>query len=166
MTETTLDIVPWVWERLRIIPDPEVPVITITELGVVRNVEWDGKHLRITITPTYTGCPAMTLFTAEIRAALHEMGFDDVEINTVYAPAWTTDWLSEEAKMKLKQYGIAPPVQPVASADDLFAPPPVVPCPRCDSEQTHESSRFGSTACKSLYICDHCKEPFEYFKHF
>ena len=103
MTETTLDIVPWVWERLRIIPDPEVPVITITELGVVRNVEWDGKHLRITITPTYTGCPAMTLFTAEIRAALHEMGFDDVEINTVYAPAWTTDWLSEEAKMKLKK---------------------------------------------------------------
>lgn len=155
-----------IWERLEQIPDPEVPVITITELGVVRDIDWDGEQLTITITPTYTGCPAMSLFTAEIRAAMHEMGFKKLEIKTVFSPAWTTDWMSDAAKEKLRRYGIAPPVQSVTSPDDLFAPPPQVPCPHCGSVHTHETSRFGSTACKSLYTCDDCREPFEYFKHF
>jgi ring-1,2-phenylacetyl-CoA epoxidase subunit PaaD len=155
-----------VWERLGLIPDPEVPVISILELGIVRDVRWDGKQLTITITPTYTGCPAMTLFAAEIRAAMHDQGIDNVQLETVYAPAWTTDWLSAEAKEKLKKYGIAPPVKNAVSADDLFAEPPAVPCPRCGSEHTTLKSQFGSTACKSLYLCGDCKEPFEYFKHF
>jgi ring-1,2-phenylacetyl-CoA epoxidase subunit PaaD len=160
------DVEQKVWARLAEIPDPEVPVITITELGVVRDVQWDGSELAITITPTYTGCPAMSLFTAEIRAAMHEWGFDNVKINTVFSPAWTTDWLSQSAREKLRQYGIAPPVQHTANPDDLFAPPPAVPCPRCGSAHTHEQSRFGSTSCKALYLCDSCHEPFEYFKHF
>jgi ring-1,2-phenylacetyl-CoA epoxidase subunit PaaD len=154
-----------VWERLAMIPDPEIPVITIVELGVVRDVQWDGTQLRIFITPTYTGCPAMNLFVAEIKAAMHEQGFDNLEIKTVYSPAWTTDWLTPEAKVKLRRYGIAPPVMNAAD-EDPFAPPPAVPCPRCDAEHTTLVSQFGATACKSLYVCDVCKEPFEYFKHF
>ena len=154
-----------VWERLALIPDPEIPVISILDLGVVRDVRYDGKKLDIVITPTYTGCPAMHLFVAEIRAAMHDQGLDDIEISTVYAPPWTTDWLSPEAKEKLRRYGIAPPVQQ-ATDDDPFAPPPLVPCPRCDSGNTHLVSQFGATACKSLYTCNDCKEPFEYFKHF
>ena len=153
-----------IWQRLAQIPDPEVPVITITELGVVRGVQWDGDKLTVTITPTYTGCPAMSLFAAEIRAALHDMGFQNMELRTVYSPAWTTDWLSDAAREKLRHYGIAPPVAP--ATDDPFAPPPVVPCPRCGSAHTRERSTFGSTACKALYVCEECKEPFEYFKHF
>jgi len=154
-----------VWERLALIPDPEVPVISILDLGVVRSVRYNGTTLEIVITPTYTGCPAMSLFMAEIRAAMHDQGFDQVEIKTVYSPPWTTDWLSAEAKEKLRKYGIAPPV-PGAISDDPFAPPPVVPCPRCDSKNTTLVSQFGATACKSLYTCKDCKEPFEYFKHF
>lgn len=154
-----------VWERLSLIPDPEVPVISILDLGVVRKVHYNGEKLEITITPTYTGCPAMGLFVAEIKAAMHDQGFDQVDILTVYSPAWTTDWLSPEAKEKLRKYGIAPPVQD-AAGDDPFAPPPAVPCPRCDSKNTSLVSQFGATACKALYTCDDCKEPFEYFKHF
>lgn len=153
-----------VWERLALIPDPEIPVISITELGVVRDVQWDGRQLKIVITPTYTGCPAMQLFVAEIRGAMHEQGFDDVVIETVYSPAWTTDWISPEAKEKLRKYGIAPPVK--GASDDPFSEPPVVLCPRCGSEHTTLQSQFGATACKALYTCDDCKEPFEYFKHF
>lgn len=164
MKTDTTGIEELIWERLALIPDPEVPVISITELGVVRDVEWDGRQLRIVITPTYTGCPAMQLFVAEIKAAMHEQGFDDLVIETVYSPAWTTDWLSPEAKEKLRNYGIAPPVK--GASDDPFAKPPVVPCPRCGSEHTALKSQFGATACKALYVCQDCKEPFEYFKHF
>lgn len=107
----------------------------------------------------------MHLFVAEIKAAMHEQGFDNLEIKTVYSPAWTTDWITPEAKDKLRRYGIAPPVISAAD-DDPFAPPPIVPCPRCGAEDTHLVSQFGATACKSLYTCHSCKEPFEYFKHF
>jgi ring-1,2-phenylacetyl-CoA epoxidase subunit PaaD len=159
------DIEELVWERLALIPDPEIPVITIVELGVVRDVRWDGHALTIFITPTYTGCPAMHLFVAEIKAAMHEQGFDQLHIETVYSPAWTTDFLTPEAKDKLRKYGIAPPVK-TADEDDPFAEPPPIPCPRCESENTQLVSQFGATACKSLYTCSDCKEPFEYFKHF
>lgn len=155
-----------VWERLAHIPDPEIPVLSILELGVVRDVQWDGEGLKIIITPTYTGCPAMSLFAAEIRAVLHAQGIETVELETVFAPSWNTDWLSTEAKAKLKKYGIAPPVHSRTDASDLFVEGPAVPCPRCDSEHTVLKSQFGSTACKSLYLCKDCLEPFEYFKHF
>lgn len=161
---TNADIEELVWERLSLIPDPEIPAITIVELGVVRDVQWDGRQLRIVITPTYTGCPAMNLFVAEIKAAMHDQGFDNLEIITVYSPAWTTDWLTPVTKEKLRKYGIAPPVQ--SGDDDLFAAPPIVPCPRCAAENTRLVSQFGATACKALYVCEVCKEPFEYFKHF
>lgn len=154
-----------VWERLALIPDPEIPVISITELGIVREVQYNGEQLRIVITPTYTGCPAMQVFAAEIRAAMHDMGFDDVVIETSYSPAWTTDWITPAALGRLRQYGIAPPVKPAPGADPL-AEPPVVPCPRCGSKKTTLRSRFGATACKAFYVCETCKEPFEYFKHF
>jgi ring-1,2-phenylacetyl-CoA epoxidase subunit PaaD len=152
-------------ERLALIPDPEIPVISILELGVVRDVRYDGQLLELDITPTYTGCPAMHLFVAEIKAAMHDQGLDNVQINTLYSPAWTTDWLSAEAREKLRRYGIAPPVQSAADTDP-FADPPTVPCPRCDSKHTSLVSQFGATACKSLYTCQDCQEPFEYFKHF
>lgn len=154
-----------VWERLALIPDPEIPVVSITELGIVREVRYEGNRLRIVITPTYTGCPAMQLFVAEIRAAMHDMGIDEVAVDTVYSPAWTTDWISPAALERLRQYGIAPPVKP-APGDDPLAEPKVVPCPHCGSEETTLRSQFGATACKALYVCNSCKEPFEYFKHF
>ncbi len=157
------DVEKMVWEYLALIPDPEVPVLSILELGVVRAVRFDGSRLKITITPTYTGCPAMSLFVAEIRALMHVHGIDDVEIETVYSPAWTTDWLPAEAKEKLRKYGIAPPIaEPVGHFGEL----PAVPCPRCGSANTAVKSEFGSTACKALYTCHDCREPFEYFKHF
>lgn len=165
MVTTLSGIEELVWERLSLIPDPEIPVISILELGIVRDVRYDGEMLEIVITPTYTGCPAMNLFVAEIKAAMHDQGFDNLKVTTVYSPAWTTDLMSTEAKSKLKRYGIAPPVQN-ASEEDPFAPPPVIPCPHCDSQHTTLVSQFGATACKSLYTCNDCKEPFEYFKHF
>lgn len=158
------DIEELVWERLSLIPDPEIPVISITELGVVRAVQYSREQLRIIITPTYTGCPAMQLFMAEIQAAMHDMGFDDVVVETVYSPAWTTDWIAPEALGRLRNYGIAPPIKPAAGDDPLKEP--VVPCPHCGSEHTILRSQFGSTGCKALYVCELCKEPFEYFKHF
>lgn len=157
-----------VWDRLAQIPDPEVPVISIVELGIIRKMHWDGERLHIAITPTYTGCPAISLFVAEIRAAVHDMGIDRVFIDTVYAPAWTTDFLTDEAKEKLRRYGIAPPVKAPAGTGDPFTneEEPIIPCPRCGSVHTDPKSTFGSTACKALYICRDCREPFEYFKHF
>ncbi|HAD11930.1 MAG TPA: phenylacetate-CoA oxygenase subunit PaaJ [Saprospirales bacterium] len=165
MVTTLSGIEELVWERLSLIPDPEIPVISIVELGIVRNVQYDGDTLNIVVTPTYTGCPAMHLFVAEIKAAMHDQGFDNLNISTVYSPAWTTDLIAPEAMQKLKNYGIAPPVKDT-SQDDPFAPPPVIPCPRCGSEHTSMVSQFGATACKSLYTCNDCKEPYEYFKHF
>lgn len=154
-----------VWEFLKEIPDPEIPVITIEELGVLRNVEITQQQVIITITPTYTGCPAMKMFEDDIITALNEKGITNVEIKMVYAPAWTTDWMTTEAKEKLRVYGIAPPVEGSADKGVLFANgPKTVKCPRCNSENTTLKSQFGSTACKALYTCDDCLEPFDYFK--
>ncbi len=146
------------------IPDPEIPVITITDMGIVRNVEIEGEKVTVTITPTYSGCPAMNHFEKDIKTVLKINGIDDVEVNTVYHPAWTTDMMSDTTKEKLRQYGIAPPVGKSGGKEELFAPPPVVPCPQCSSENTVLKSQFGSTACKALYTCNDCLEPFEYFK--
>jgi len=154
-----------VWNILKNIPDPEVPVLTIVDLGIVRDVRLPDGEIEVVITPTYSGCPAMDMIAANIRLALSENGFTKIKITTVLSPAWTTDWMSEEGKKKLKEYGIAPPnpKQQVCN-NDLFAPHEAVQCPRCDSWHTHRLSEFGSTACKALYQCDACQETFDYFK--
>jgi ring-1,2-phenylacetyl-CoA epoxidase subunit PaaD len=154
-----------VWGFLKEIPDPEIPVITIEELGVLRDVEVTPKKVIVTITPTYTGCPAMKMFEDDIISTLKQHGIENIEIKMVYSPAWTTDWMTKEAKEKLKEYGIAPPVDGSADKGVLFANgPKVVICPRCNSKNTTLKSQFGSTACKALYVCNDCLEPFDYFK--
>jgi len=152
-------------EILQTVMDPEVPVLSVVELGVVRDVVIDQGIVRVSMTPTYSGCPALERMREDIREALLRNGFAQVEVEIVFAPAWTTDWLSEEAKTKLKTYGIAPP-NATCSSCALTAPDPKVSCPQCDGNLTEMRSPFGSTACKSLYFCRGCQEPFEYFKAF
>lgn len=147
------------------IPDPEIPVITIVELGVVRGVEIKSDtEILVTITPTYSGCPAMKQMEDDVRTKLHENGFTDITVHMTYSPAWTTDWLSEEAKLKLQKYGIAPPEESTTDKSFLSGKPKTVTCPRCKSKHTTMISQFGSTACKALYQCKDCLEPFDYFK--
>ncbi|MCI4668044.1 MAG: phenylacetate-CoA oxygenase subunit PaaJ [Bacteroidia bacterium] len=153
-----------VWEIIARVPDPEVPVLTVLDLGIVRHVELEGKEIRVTITPTYTGCPAMDMIGANIRKELKKEGFEKIEVKLSLTPAWTTDWLSEEGKKKLKEYGIAPPVGATTDKRVLIGEFSEVTCPRCESENTHMISQFGSTACKALYQCKDCMEPFDYFK--
>ncbi len=153
-----------VWEILSHIPDPEIPVISITELGVVRDVDVQGDKVIVSITPTYSGCPAMNTFEADIKKILLMNGFEEVEIKTVYSPAWTTAWISEEARERLREYGIAPPVRGTAMKASVSYEMPQVECPKCGSKNTELKSEFGSTACKSLHACKDCLEPFEYFK--
>ena len=165
ITSTVIKNYKAVWDILSKVTDPEVPVLTITDLGIVRDVKMDDDQLEIVITPTYSGCPAMDMITVNIRIALLSHGFNNVKITTVLSPAWTTDWMSEEGKEKLKAYGIAPPnPKQQACRDDLFATNEAVQCPHCNSYHTHRVSEFGSTACKALYQCDDCREPFDYFK--
>jgi len=159
MVITTDDI----WEYLEEVFDPEVPVLTVVDLGVVRKVELDQGSCRVTITPTYSGCPAMKRIEDDIIEKLNEKGIENVSVELVLAPAWTTDWLTEDGKRKLKEYGIAPPEnEPDKSV--LFADPFVVPCPKCNAKDTRLVSQFGSTACKAHYQCNVCLEPFDYFK--
>ena len=145
------------------VPDPEIPVLTIEDLGILRDVEVDDHgHVNVTITPTYSGCPAMDAIRADVVEALAGAGYDDVSVELVLSPAWTTDWMSEEGRRKLEEYGIAPPSHrepgaPVALTLSLR-------CPQCGSPDTRELSRFGSTACKSLWVCNACREPFDHFK--
>ncbi|HEV8355717.1 MAG TPA: 1,2-phenylacetyl-CoA epoxidase subunit PaaD [Gemmatimonadales bacterium] len=154
---------------LESVKDPEVPVLSVVELGIVRGVEVDGagQAATITVTPTYSGCPAMQVIEEEIVAALRAGGFRAVEVRTVYAPAWTTDWISDAAREKLRAYGIAPPGQ--VTAEQLVPLGPVVrsvSCPFCGSPNTSLTSEFGATACKSLHVCHACRQPFEHFKAF
>jgi len=152
-----------IWELLEDVYDPEVPVLSIVDLGIVRDVKVIKNHVTITITPTYTGCPAMGTIEKDIIEKLQEEAITSYEIHTSIAPAWTTDWMSERGKKKLKDYGIAPP-QDEVDKSVLFADPLVVPCPVCDSSDTKLVSQFGSTACKAHYQCKKCREPFDYFK--
>lgn len=154
-----------IFNILEAISDPEVPVLSITDLGIVRDVEINNNAIKITITPTYTGCPAMDVINMNIRMALFENGFTNVQIKTVLSPAWTTDWMSEEGKQKLKSYGVAPPnARQQVCLPDVFQQQEAIQCPHCNSYHTQLISRFGSTACKALYKCSDCKEPFDYFK--
>jgi ring-1,2-phenylacetyl-CoA epoxidase subunit PaaD len=152
-----------IWHWLEDVSDPEVPVLSVVDLGVVRSIQLKGDHAAIVITPTYSGCPAMQVIEKGIRSKLAEKGISDCEITTVLSPAWTTDWLSENGRRKLKEYGIAPPEHEVDKSV-LFSEPTVVPCPKCNSRNTRMVSQFGSTACKAHYQCNDCKEPFDYFK--
>ena len=155
-----------VWSALETVLDPEVPVLSIVELGIVRDIKLDGETVRVTVTPTYSGCPAMHAIEQEIVAALQAAGFQQVELQTVYAPAWTTDWITAPAREKLRAYGIAPPGSAATTLVQLSGPPKAVPCPACGSRDTGLVSEFGATACKSLHICRACRQPFEHFKTF
>ena len=149
---------------LETVKDPEVPVLSILDLGVVRGTEVNGDKVKVVITPTYTGCPAMDMIEANIRKALKTAGYQDITVETILSPPWTTDWLSEAGKEKLRAYGIAPPVGTSEDKSILWAADKIVPCPHCDSLETSKISEFGSTACKALFRCKSCLEPFDYFK--
>jgi ring-1,2-phenylacetyl-CoA epoxidase subunit PaaD len=151
-------------EIVAAVPDPEVPVLTIDDLGILRDVtvKPTGRVL-VTITPTYSGCPAIDAIKADVVSALREAGHDDVHVELVLSPAWTTDWMSAEGRRKLLEYGIAPPT-PRAAEGAAIPLTLTVRCPQCGSPDTQELSRFGSTACKSLWACRSCREPFDHFK--
>lgn len=153
-----------VWDLLREVKDPEVPVLSITDLGIVRDVQVSGGDIKIIITPTYSGCPAMDTIQMDIRLKLIEKGFRQVSIEQRLSPAWTTDWMSEEGKRKLKEFGIAPPNPKQQFCREEMFRQEAVQCPRCDSFHTELISQFGSTACKAMYRCLDCKEGFDYFK--
>lgn len=153
-----------IFDLISEIPDPEIPVITISELGVIRDIIVEGEKVEIKITPTYSGCPAMQRMENDIKDVLHKNGISDLKITTVYSPPWTTDWIPEEAKEKLRKYGIAPPEKSTEDKSWLTGKSKIVMCPRCKSKNTKLISQFGSTACKALYQCQDCLEPFDYFK--
>ena len=160
-----------IWKILEEVSDPEVPVLSIIDLGIVRDVQLNATetsgiyNVQIVITPTYSGCPAMDVIGFDIRLKMIENGYKNLLITTVLSPAWTTDWMSETGKQKLKAYGIAPPhsTQTVCNTS-LFAAQEAIQCPLCNSYHTKLISNFGSTACKALYQCAECAEPFDYFK--
>lgn len=159
-----------IWKILETINDPEVPVLSILDLGIVRGLqlkqnEAGEEEVLITITPTYSGCPAMDAISLSIKLALATSGYPKTIVQSVLSPAWTTDWMTEAGKQKLKAYGIAPPnARQQVCNNALFAAAEAVQCPHCNSYHTRRISEFGSTACKALYQCEECKEPFDYFK--
>jgi ring-1,2-phenylacetyl-CoA epoxidase subunit PaaD len=152
-----------VWDLLGEVMDPEIPVISVVDLGIVRDVRESARNIEVVITPTYSGCPAMRQIEQDIRAALDRAGFGDAKLSIVLSPAWTTDWISKAGREKLKAYGIAPPAGK-AGKRALFGAEPAVACPQCGSLQTEMISEFGSTPCKALWRCVECREPFDYFK--
>ena len=152
-----------IWEWLSAVPDPEIPVISLTDLGVIREVRWDGDTLVVAVTPTYSGCPATAIINLDIESALRARGVEKLRLERRLSPPWTTEWLSEAAREKLRGYGIAPPVMG-ARVGRLLGASPEIACPRCGSLQTEKVSQFGSTPCKANYRCKDCLEPFDYFK--
>ncbi len=145
--------------------DPDIPIVNIVELGIVRSVELKGDVVSVIITPTYSGCPAMVVMGDEIKKVFAEEGINNVEIKTVLSPAWTTDWITPEAKQKMKEHGIAPPDKtPEDSIFSILEPIREPQCPYCNSNDTVKQAEFGSTACKSLHFCNECRQPFEHFK--
>ncbi|QDE34204.1 phenylacetate-CoA oxygenase subunit PaaJ [Microbacterium foliorum] len=152
------------WRIAAAVADPEVPVLTIEDLGVLRSVVVDGENVRVDITPTYSGCPAMDTIRDDVILALTAAGYAQVDVRLVLSPAWTTDWMSDAGKQKLSQYGIAPPSGRSALSSGPIRLTISVRCPRCGSLDTREVSRFGSTSCKALFECRACLEPFDHFK--
>jgi ring-1,2-phenylacetyl-CoA epoxidase subunit PaaD len=143
-----------IWGWLNDVPDPEIPAISVVDLGIVRDVAWEGDTLEIAVTPTYSGCPATSVIAMDIETAMRDHGLDKIRIKTQISPAWTTDWLSDEGRAKLTAYGIAPPR--AAGGPEC--------CPRCTSKNVNRISQFGSTPCKAQWRCGDCLEPFDYFK--
>ncbi|WP_175979588.1 1,2-phenylacetyl-CoA epoxidase subunit PaaD [Caballeronia zhejiangensis] len=157
------------WHVLESVPDPEIPVVSIRELGILRDVRHgDDGVLEVVITPTYSGCPAMSQIAEDIAKAIADAQLGAHRIETVLAPAWTTDWITDDAREKLRRYGIAPPTGACGSAEKpirfVARKPATIACPRCGSTHTEKLAQFGSTACKALYRCIDCREPFDYFK--
>jgi ring-1,2-phenylacetyl-CoA epoxidase subunit PaaD len=150
------------WNVAATVVDPEIPVLTIADLGVLREVAVNDGRVEVAITPTYSGCPAMNMITLEIELALEREGFVNSKVRTVLSPAWTTDWMSDDGRRKLSEYGIAPPL--VASSRRALFGVQQVACPQCGSADTEVLSEFGSTSCKALWRCKACREPFDYFK--
>jgi ring-1,2-phenylacetyl-CoA epoxidase subunit PaaD len=150
------------WDVAASVVDPEIPVLTIADLGVLREVEIEDGRVAVAITPTYSGCPAMNMIAVEIALALENAGFPKAKVRTVLSPAWTTDWMSQEGRRKLRDYGIAPPL--AASSRRALFGVQRVQCPQCGSDDTERLSEFGSTSCKALWRCTSCREPFDYFK--
>ncbi|SCB19143.1 1,2-phenylacetyl-CoA epoxidase subunit PaaD [Rhizobium hainanense] len=161
-----------IWHWLSEVPDPEIPMISLTDLGIIRDVGWQEDTLVVTVTPTYSGCPATTVINLDIERALAEKGLDRVRLERRLSPAWTTDWISDEGREKLRAYGIAPPIDGTAAdgvlvkrIDRLSGRSNLtIACPRCGSAATEKISQFGSTPCKASYRCTDCLEPFDYFK--
>ena len=164
--KTTIEHLVDAGRLLEAVCDPEIPALTIADLGILRDLHWHDEEglLEVIITPTYSGCPAMNTIEVNIRAALQEGGFDKVKITTVLSPAWTTDWLSENGRKKLKAFGIAPPAEGSLDKKALLGETKALECPQCGSTNTEMISQFGSTACKALFKCLDCLEPFDYFK--
>jgi ring-1,2-phenylacetyl-CoA epoxidase subunit PaaD len=160
-----------VWDWLGHVPDPEIPVISVTDLGIIRDVAWTDDTLVVTVTPTYSGCPATAIINLDIETALRAKGVENLKLKRQISPAWTTDWISEAGRDKLRAYGIAPPIDGTAAdgrlmgrVNRLAGGNLAVACPRCGSVHTEKVSQFGSTPCKASYRCDDCLEPFDYFK--
>lgn len=157
-----------IWSWLEEVTDPEIPVLNVVEMGIVRDVEMENDQVIVKITPTYSGCPAMNAIEMEIHKKLNEKGIESFKILTDYKETWTSDWMTEQAKKKLKEYGIAPPKKTDESSENyligLKNSQKIVPCPYCDSTETELQSEFGSTACKAQYYCNNCEQPFEHFK--
>lgn len=154
MTATALPSTDQVWDWLHQVPDPEIPVISLTDLGIIRDVAFEGETCVVTVTPTYSGCPATSIINLDIETALRGHGLRDIELRRQLSPAWTTDWMTQEGRDKLAAYGIAPP-QPAGGPDK---------CPHCSSPNVERLSQFGSTPCKAQWRCTDCLEPFDYFK--
>ncbi len=150
-----------IWQQLHQIPDPELPALSITDLGMVRHVVPTEQGWQVGFTPTYSGCPATEFLINEIKTVLDSAGFQNVDVEVVLTPAWTTDWMNQDAKRRLREFGIAPPQGTACEHPEHTG---AICCPRCDSQHTEKISEFGSTACKALYRCTECLEPFDYFK--
>lgn len=151
-----------IWNALNEVMDPELPVVSVVEMGIVREVELTDAGVRVTMTPTFSGCPALRVMQSEIESKLRELGFENVEVRTVLSPPWSTDLITEEAKEKLKAFGIAPPQAGSGVGNVTFYAP--TPCPYCDSLDTSVKNSFGPTLCKAIYYCNSCQQPFEQFK--
>ncbi len=165
MVENQSTIIQEIWDLLEQVSDPEIPVLTVVDLGIIRDVKLqDNNTPEVVITPTYSGCPAMNTIEINIRAILEDGGYEGAKVTTVLSPAWTTDWMTQKGMDKLKAYGIAPPVKGSVDKGQLFAEGPEVACPQCNSSNTEMVAQFGSTACKAMYRCNDCLEPFDYFK--
>lgn len=172
MSTATRPQIDEIWRWLSQVPDPEIPVISLTDLGIVRDVAWQEDTLVVTVTPTYSGCPATSIINLDIERALRERGIESVRLERQLSPPWTSDWLTEEGREKLRAYGIAPPIDGTAADGRLAgriarlagSSNLTIACPRCGSTHTEKISQFGSTPCKASYRCKDCLEPFDYFK--